>query len=139
MKRTKKHRTYLTYALAIKEFRAMLCSGKVFMDEITLSDLQKYEELMIEKRTDRTINNQLSNLGNVLRQNGVDLSLTHAYTKKKVRAYGEEKLNALLDASTDEEKQIWKFFYGSGFREAEVSVAAYLHIPGHVNKDSGVM
>ena len=123
---TKKHKTWLAYSRATSEFRES-CT-KQFMDEITKDDLTAFVIAQKKKVSDRTIDNRLTDLGTFLHANNIKLSLHHAFTKKKVKAYVLEELRALNAVSTDEELQIWQFFLGTGFREGETAHACYTDI-----------
>jgi integrase/recombinase XerD len=123
---TKKHKTWLAYSRATSEFRES-CT-KQFLDEITKDDLTAFVIAQKKKVSDRTIDNRLADLGTFLHANNIPLSLHHAFTKKKVKAYVLEELRALNAASTDDELQVWHFFLGTGFREDETAHACYTDI-----------
>jgi hypothetical protein len=116
----------LTLLLKLHEFLES-CTKK-FLDEITKDDLTAFVIAQKKRVSDRTIDNRLTDLGTFLHANNIPLSLHHAFTKKKVKAYVLEELRALNAVSTDEELQIWQFFLGTGFREDETAHACYTDI-----------
>lgn len=61
-----------------------------------------------EGLSDRTISNRLVNVVTFLRAHGIkDVSPSHKYTEKQVRAYAEDELKALFDACDDEERLLF--------------------------------
>jgi integrase len=120
---TRAHKTWLAYSLALNTFRQSC--AKEHLDEIDKNDLTAFVvALKKQDQDDRTVANRVSNVVTFLRAQGiVTITLRHKYTEKKVKAYSIEELRALNAASTDEELQIWQFFLGTGFREAEASHA----------------
>jgi len=121
--KTWKHKTYLAYNRTISDWRAT-CT-KEFLNELVLQDLQNYRLAMVDAGlSNRTIKNRLTYVGIFLHKQGVALSLSHKYTKKKPRQYNGE-LHKLLEASSKDERQIWDAFRMSGLREDEMAHACY--------------
>ena len=73
----------------------------------------------------RTIDNRLTDVGSFLHANGIELSLHHAYTEKKVSAYRPDELRRLFAAATPDEWLMLQFFLCSGGREQEVMYAEW--------------
>lgn len=124
----KSHKTFLAYALVLRTF-VRSCGCKSF-EQITKGTLENFAvQMKNEGLSDRTISNRLVNVVTFLRAHGIkDVSLSHKYTEKQVRAYTEDELKALFDACDEEEKLLFTFFLQTGFREQEVEFACYSDI-----------
>jgi integrase/recombinase XerD len=120
---TRAHKTWLAYNLILNTFRQS-CS-KAYLHEIDKNDLTAFVvALKKDGQDDRTVANRVAGVVTFLRAHDiVTVTLRHKYTEKKVKAYSVEELRALNAASTDEELQVWQFFLGTGFREAEAAHA----------------
>jgi len=57
-----------------------------------------------------------------------DVSIKIRYVEAPPEPYTEAELRVLFERSTEDDKLLWEFFLGSGFREAEASVAEYSDI-----------
>jgi integrase/recombinase XerD len=72
----------------------------------------------------RTIHNHVARIGTLLRANKVTGLLTHSdkpkYDEKAPSAYDADQLKALFDVTDSEERLLFEFFLGTGFREQEV-------------------
>lgn len=124
----KSHKTHLAYSLVLHSF-VRSCGCKSF-EQITKGTLENFAvQMKNEGLSDRTISNRLVNVVTFLRAHGIkNVSLSHKYTEKQVRAYTEDELKALFDACDDEEKLLFTFFLQTGFREQEVEFACYSDI-----------
>ena len=52
-----------------------------------------------------------------------DVSITVKYVESPPEAYTRQELAGLFRVSDEDEKFLWRFFLGTGFRESEVSVS----------------
>jgi len=125
------HKTQNEFDLMLPQF-AETC-GKTYLDEITGEDLLMFiVELRKRGLADRTIANRFARVSCFLKKNGIaGLLEAHErprYDEKVVEAYNESELTALFKAATKEEELIFRFFLGSGCREAEVSYATWKDI-----------
>ncbi len=72
----------------------------------------------------RTIHNHLARIGTLLRANKITGLLAHSdkpkYDEKAPSAYDADQLKALFDVADSEERLLFEFFLGTGFREQEV-------------------
>jgi integrase len=128
VEKLKSHKTFLAYKLTLQSF-VRSCGCKDF-EGITRGTLENFAIRMKEVGlSDRTISNRLVNVVTFLRAHGVrDVSLSHKYTEKQVRAYTTEELKALFAACDEEERLLFSFFLQTGFREQEVQYASYKDI-----------
>jgi integrase/recombinase XerD len=58
----------------------------------------------------------------------IGVSITIKYTEAPPEAYTRQELEDLFRVSCYEDKMLWRFFIGTGFRESEVSVAEYTDV-----------
>jgi integrase/recombinase XerD len=114
---------------------------KTYVDEVTADDMRDFIRYMKEKcpYTTRTQFNVLGSVDTFLRakpwqRKGVlDREEWPRFTKKKVRAFSDDDLKGLFAKATPEEFILFQFFLGTGFREQEVSHAAYRDINFNAN------
>jgi integrase len=97
------------------------------IDQIAQPILKKFAMKMKRQGLgDRTISNRLVNVVTFLKAHGIDnISLGHRHTEKKVSAYSNEELTNLFAACDADDKLLFQFFLGTGFREQEVSFAHF--------------
>ena len=103
------------------------------VEDISRKDLLAYMAfLKQEGLSDRSVFNHVNRITTFLRSNGVSGLLRRAdrprYDEKDVRAYNAEELAALFAAATDEERILFQFFVGTGFREQEVMYCTWANI-----------
>jgi integrase/recombinase XerD len=123
-------KTYKAYKLSLELFR-QTCK-KTYVHQITKQDLQAFDsDLLDDDNEDRTRHNRVTHVVTFLR-NGegrrlgppiTDVSIMVKYVEAPPEAYTRQELEDLFRVSDEEEKFLWRFFLGTGFREAEVSVA----------------
>jgi len=95
------------------------------IQSITREDLLDHM-VALQKRglAQRTIHNHVARIGTLLRANKITGLLTHAdkpkYDEKAPSAYDADQLKALFDVADSEERLLFEFFLGTGFREQEV-------------------
>lgn len=133
---------YLSNAakLAPKTYRAYKCSlelfrqscKKIYAHQIGKQDLQKFDtDLLNQGNEDRTRHNRVQHVVTFLRNTEgrrlgppiKDVSITIKYVEAPPEAYTRQELEDLFRVSDEEERFLWRFLLGSGFRESEVSVA----------------
>ena len=80
----------------------------------------------------RTISNHITRIGALLRKHKIVDLLSREdkpqYDEPEVEAYSSEELTALFAAATPEERMLFEFFLGSGFREQEVMFCSWRNI-----------
>src|SRR6185437_11247961 len=81
---------------------------------------------------DRTIYNHISRIGTLLKDHGISGLLKESdkprYDEQAVEAYNTDEIAALFAAATLEERILFEFFLGTGFREQEVMYATWANV-----------
>jgi integrase len=114
---------------------------KEYLDEVNADVLRNFIMFMRDKRdyTERTKFNVLCSVDTFLRakpweRKGVlDRNEWPRFVKKKARAFGEDELKRLFKSATPEEWILFQFLLSTGFREQEVSHAAYSDVNYNAN------
>lgn len=123
-------KTYKAYRRSLALFRQS-CK-KIYVHQITKQDLQAFDTALIEKGDeDRTRHNRVQHVVTFLRNEEgrrsgppiKDVSIKVKYVEAPPEAYTRQELEDLFRVSDEDEKFLWRFFLGTGFRESEVSVA----------------
>ena len=120
-------RTAILYRSALDEFAA--ASPVTYLDEITRTHLLALEAYIRRKgNSPRTAYNHMVSVGTFLRHFGFGdvlkkRDLRARYTPKVPIAYSPEELRRLFAAASPEDRLLFEFFLGTGFREQEVMVA----------------
>lgn len=123
-------KTYKAYKLSLGLFRQS-CK-KIYVHQITKQDLQAFDTYLLDDdNEDRTRHNRVTHVVTFLRNEEgrrlgppiTDVSITVKYVEAPPEAYTRQELEDLFSVSDEEEKFLWRFFLGTGFRETEVSVA----------------
>jgi len=123
-------KTYQAYKRSLELFRQS-CK-KIYMHQIGKQDLQAFDSFLIEEgNEDRTRHNRVQHIVTFLKNKEGrrlgspinDVFVTIGYVEAPPEAYTRQELEDLFRVSDDDEKFLWRFFLGTGFREAEVSVA----------------
>src|SRR5580658_343084 len=134
-------KTYKAYRRSLALFRQS-CK-KIYVHQITQQDLQAFDMALIEKGDeDRTNYNHVQNVVTILRNEEgrrpgppiKDVSIKVKYVEAPPEAYTRPELEDLFCVSDEDEKFLWRFFLGTGFRESEVSVAEI----ADVNRDTKI-
>jgi integrase/recombinase XerD len=80
----------------------------------------------------RTISNHITRIGALLRKHKIVDLLSREdkpqYDEPEVEAYSPEELTALFAAATPEERMLFEFFLGTGFREQEVMFCSWRNV-----------
>ena len=123
-------KTYKAYKRSLELFRQS-CQ-KIYVHQIIKQDLQAFDTSLIEDgNEDRTRHNRVQHVVTFLRNEEgrrlgpaiKDVSITVKYVEAPPEAYTRRELENLFRVSDEDEKFLWRFFLGTGFRESEVSVA----------------
>jgi integrase/recombinase XerD len=133
----RRFRSYKTIA-ACRHMLTLFSSrfpGKA-VNEITRDDLLDHMSALQEKGlSDRTIYNHIMRIGTLLKANGVVGLFSPAdkpqYDEKDVEAYNSDQLTALFAAASPEERILFEFFLGTGFREQEVMYTTWKNVDFH--------
>jgi hypothetical protein len=125
-------KTYAAYNLTLSLFQKS-CQ-KEFMPQITRQDLQAFDTYLLSRGDeDRTRANRIQHVVTFLRNKEgrrsgppiEDVKIRVKYVEQPPEAYTRQELEDLMQRSTDDDRRLWRFFLGTGFRESEVSVAEY--------------
>ena len=95
------------------------------INDITRKDLLDHMVgLRQEGLGDRTVFNHIARITTLLKANGIPRLLRPAdmpgMTKKEVRAYNADELATLFAAASADERLLFHFLLGTGFRDGEV-------------------
>ena|SRR5208282_3182744 len=128
-------KTHAAYKLTLDLFQQS-CS-RIFVHQVTKLDLQVFDSFLLKRGDeDRTRNNRITHVVTFLRNKEgrragppiTDVSIRIKYVEAPPEAYTRQELEDLFRVSSEDNKQLWRFFLGTGFREAEASVAEYSDI-----------
>jgi integrase/recombinase XerD len=121
---------YKAYKRSLEQFRQS-CK-KIYVHQITKQDLQAFDASLIgDGNEDRTRHDRVRHVVTLLRNEEgrrlgpviKDVSITVRYVEAPPEAYTQQELKDLFRVSDEDERFLWRFFLGTGFRESEVSVA----------------
>jgi integrase len=128
-------KTYKAYKLSLELFQE--CCKRTYVHQITKQDLQAFDTFLLEQdNDDRTRHNRVGHIVTFLRNREgrrlgpeiKDVSIKVKYVESPPEAYTGQELEDLFRVSSDDEKFLWRFFLGTGFRESEASVAESMDI-----------
>lgn len=128
-------KTHAAYRLSLNLFQAS-CK-KVYVNQVTKQDFQAFDTFLIAHgNDDRTRANRCQHVTTFLlnregRRAGPpikDVSIKIRYTEQEPEPYTQAELTDLMQRSSEEDRVLWRFLLGTGFREAEASVAEYQDI-----------
>ena len=123
-------KTHKAYKRSLELFQKS-CK-KIYTHQISKQDLQKFDtDLMEHGNEDRTRHNRVQHVVTFLKNKEgrrlgppiTDVSITVKYVEDPPEAYTRQELEDLFRVSDEDERFMWRFFLGSGFRESESSVA----------------
>lgn len=123
-------KTYKAYKLSLELFQQS-CK-RLYVHQITKQDLQAFDTALLEKgNADRTRHNRIGHIVTFLRNKQgrrlgpeiKDVSITIKYVEAPPEAYTRRELEDLFRVSNEDDKFLWRFFLGTGFRESEAAVA----------------
>jgi integrase/recombinase XerD len=128
-------KTHKAYKLSLTLLQQS-CS-KTYVDQIKKQDLQGFDTFLKgHGDDDRTRANRVSHIVTFLRnregrRNGapvLGVTIKIKYVEAPPEPYTRQELEDLFRVSCDEDKMLWRFLLGTGFRENEASVAEYSDI-----------
>src|SRR5579862_2987205 len=130
LKAGKAEKTRQAYTLHLNEFQEAIGSRVRFMDAITADVMRKYRDWMLAKGlSPKTAHTRLLTVTFLLKKNGFKNPLAwDEFPTFEVEAavpYSPDELKKLFAAMDPEEKLRYRFFLGSGLREAEVTYCAW--------------
>jgi integrase/recombinase XerD len=106
--------------------------GKLIKDITRKNLLDHMSTLKEEGLGDRTIFNHINRINTLLKTTGVTNLLGVAdkpkFDEKDVTAYNSDELAALFAAANAEERHLFEFFLGTGFREQEVMYCTWANL-----------
>jgi integrase/recombinase XerD len=123
-------KTYNAYRRSLELFRKS-CK-KIYVHQIGKQDLQAFDTTLIEKGDeDRTRHNRVQHVVTFLRNEEgrrlgppvKDVSIKIKYVEAPPEPYTRQELEDLFRVSDEDERFVWRFFLGTGFREGEASVS----------------
>jgi integrase/recombinase XerD len=128
----KSRSTVLQYRTAIGELVELLDRKVRFMDEITVDSLRFYKARMEEQGYEsRTIDTRLTIVYAMLKKNGVTVRLPRderpVWDEEPAQPYSDTDIENLFNAvkKDPDATAVYKFFLGTGCREAEVTFASW--------------
>lgn len=128
-------KTYSAYKLTLTLFQKSFT--KPYVDQVRKQDLQAFDTFLAKQGDDeRTRSNRVGHVVSFLRNREgrregepiTNVSITIKYVEAPPEPYTRQQLEDLFRVSCDEDKLLWRFFLGTGFREGEVSVAEYCDV-----------
>ncbi|MGB7602096.1 MAG: site-specific integrase [Candidatus Sulfotelmatobacter sp.] len=128
-------KTHQAYKLSLELFQQSF--NKTFVDQVRKQDLQAFDTFLLKDgNDDRTRSNRVSHIVTFLRNKEgrrqgdpiPNVSITVKYVEAPPESYTRQELEDLFRVSCDEDKMLWRFFLGNGFRDEEVAVAEYSDI-----------
>jgi len=131
-------RSHQAYRLTLMDLFPQSCK-KIYVHQISKQDLQAFDSFLLKRgEEDRTRANRVAHVTTFLRDKEgrragppiLGVSITIKYVEAPPEAYTLHDLEGLFRVSCDEDKTLWRFFLGTGFRESEVSVAEYSDLNG---------
>jgi integrase/recombinase XerD len=126
-------RSYAAYRLTLADLFPLSCK-KIFVHQITKQDLQAFDTFLLKRGDEnRTRANRVEHVTTFLRnkegrrsgQPILNVGITIKYVEAPPEAYTAHDLEELFRVSDEDERLLWRFFLGTGFRESEVAVAEY--------------
>jgi site-specific recombinase XerD len=123
-------KTYRAYKRSLELFQES-CK-KIFIHQVSKQDLQKFDtDLMEQGNEDRTRHNRVQHVVTFLKNKEgrrpgppiTDVSITVKYVESEAEAYTRAELEDLFRVSDEDERFLWRFLLGSGYRESECAVA----------------
>jgi integrase len=111
-----------------------------YPDQITKEDVIRWHATLRQKYSDRTCADRYLSLRGFLRYCGLKPSaiipqgthtLLRKYTKKRPNTYTREQVQALIDASLDQNRALlWEFAYKTGLRDSELQAVTRYDLHG---------
>lgn len=126
LKAGKAAKTVAAYSLHIKEFQEAIGSKVRFMDAIDAAVMRRYRDSMAKRGLSaKTQHTRLLTITFLLKKSGMKNPLAWdefpTYEVEHAVPYTQDELKKLFAAMTERERLAFRFFLGSGLREAEVT------------------
>jgi integrase len=130
LKAGKAKKTLAAYSLHLAEFQEAIGSRARFMDAINADTMRRYRDWMAQKGlSPKTQHTRLLTVTFLLKKNGFKNPLAWdefpVFEVEAAVPYSPDELKKLFPAMGAEEKLRYRFFLGSGLREAEVTYCAW--------------
>ena len=132
IKKTKKHKTYVAYKIALEYFLESCTKARV--TDIARSDLLQYSAYLrdTKKLQPRTVYNKFESIMSFLKTNGirglVGKNDWPRYVEDEPEIYEREELKKFFAACKDDEQLWFEFFLMTGLREQEVMYCTWSEI-----------
>jgi integrase/recombinase XerD len=128
-------KTYKSYRESLVLFQES-CT-KIYVHQVTKQDLQAYDTFLMQRgNCDRTRHNRAGHVVTFLRNKEgrrlgpeiKDVSIRIRFVEKEPEPFTREELENLFRVSSEENKMLWRFLLGTGFRKDEAAHAEYSDI-----------
>jgi integrase/recombinase XerD len=140
LKKSKAPKTLNAYRSGLNQFAKILAAqGVRYLDRITVDVLRKYKDVMeADGYSTKTIDTRVNYSAQLMKKFGVKPRIPiDEMPEVEVEApepFSDDTVKALLAACDDEERVTFRFFLGTGAREAEVTFAAWSDVDLHTGK-----
>jgi integrase len=131
LKRSKAPKTLTAYRLGLNQFAEILAAlGVRFLDGITVDVLREYKnEMERQGYATKTLDTRMNYAAQLMKKFEVKPRIPvdemPEVEVEPPEPFSDEAVKALLTACDDEERVVFRFFLGTGAREAEVTFAAW--------------
>jgi len=132
IKKTKKHKTYVAYRVALEYF--LESCNKIRVTDIDRSDLLQFSAFLrdVKKLQPRTVYNKFESIMSFLKTNGirglVGKNDWPRYVEDEPEIYEKEELKVFFAACKEHERLWFEFFLMTGLREQEVMYCTWSEI-----------
>jgi integrase/recombinase XerD len=140
LKQSKAPKTLTAYRSGLNQFVEMLAEqGVRFLDGITVDVLREYKnEMERQGYSTKTLDTRMNYAAQMMKKFGIKPRIP-ADEMPEVEVeppepFSDETVKALLAACDDEERVLFRFFLGTGAREAEVTFASWSDVDLHTGK-----
>ena len=140
LKRSKAPKTLTAYRSGLNQFAEILAAqGVRFLDGITVDALRKYKNEMVRQGySTKTLDTRMNYAAQMLKKfevkERVPVDEMPEVEVEPPEPFADETVKALLAACDDEERVLFRFFLGTGAREAEVTFASWSDVDLHTGK-----
>src|SRR5260370_16199033 len=140
LKRSKAPKTLTAYRSGLNQFAEILAAqGVRFLDGITVDVLREYKnEMERQDYATKTLDTRMNYAAQLMKKFEVKPRIpVDEMPEVEVEPrepFSDEAVRALLTACDDEERVVFRFFLGTGAREAEVTFAAWSDVDLHTGK-----
>ncbi len=140
LKRSKAPKTLTAYRSGLNQFAEILAAqGVRFLDGITVDVLREYKnEMERQDYATKTLDTRMNYAAQLMKKFEVKPRIPvdemPEVEVEPPEPFSDEAVKALLTACDDEERVVFRFFLGTGAREAEVTFAAWSDVDLHTGK-----